>query len=63
MKTKREKEDKIPKKKEEHRKGKGQKWEKKTQKKEKEYKEKKGGELWDKNLNHDNWFDDSQTRL
>jgi hypothetical protein len=32
MKTKREKEDKIPKKKEEHRKGKGQKWEKKPKK-------------------------------
>jgi len=62
MKTKREKEDKIPKKKEEHRKGKGQKWGKKP-KKEKENKEKKGGELWDKNLNYDNWFDDSQTRL
>jgi hypothetical protein len=44
MKTKREKEDKIPKKKEEHRKEKGQKWGKKP-KKEKENKEKKGGEL------------------
>jgi hypothetical protein len=54
MKTKREKEDKIPKKKEEHRKGKDQKWEKKPKKEGEKIKRRKEEDFENRNLNYDN---------